>query len=233
MQRAIHPEEVDVTPLTRNPLRTLVCRQVVIAPEGGERARFLFFAAAPPRSIEGRHPSCATHFEPWLPAEGVIAGGGRAHPVSLAAPMKGVERCRRVLVAFSERYLVVWCSDGGPSVDSLRDVSGPATECGTACGRSVALAQELQTELCPGCRISCSGRLMCSPRLACALRVREAHARAQAFVSMCARDAKQPLTSIKGTLVKFGSRKLLLLLLQKNKSAVFACDRPNWGTYDI
>ena len=108
------------------------------------------------------------------------------------------------------------CRGRGPSVDSLRDVSGPATECGTACGRSVALAQELQTELCPGCRISCSGRLMCSPRLACALRVREAHERAQAFVySMCTRDAKQPLTSIKGTLVKFGSQKLLLLLLQK------------------
>ena len=32
---------------------------------------------------------------------------------------------------------------------------------------------------------------------------------------MCTRDAKQPLTSIKGTLVKFGSQKLLLLLLQK------------------
>ena len=47
------------------------------------------------------------------------------------------------------------------------------------------------------------------------LRVREAHERAQAFVSMCTRDAKQPLTSIKGTLVKFGSQKLLLLLLQK------------------
>ena len=56
---------------------------------------------------------------------------------------------------------------------------------------------------------------MCSPRLACALRVRGAHERAQAFVSMCTRDAKQPLTSIKGTLVKFGSQKLLLLLLQK------------------
>ena len=130
MQRAIHPEEVDVTPLSRNPLRTLVCRQVVIAPEGGERARFLFFAAAPPRSIEGRHPSCATHFEPWLPAEGVIAGGGRAHPVALAAPMKGVERCRRALVAFSERYLVVWGRDGGAVA-----VARQWIRCGTLAGQ--------------------------------------------------------------------------------------------------
>ena len=38
---------------------------------------------------------------------------------------------------------------------------------------------------------------------------------------MCTRDAKQPLTSIKGTLVKFGSQKTFVVVVAQKISPLF------------